>query len=117
METFSRSYLQSMAQEEKMKEVNSMVSVILPDLYTAARNGKTCYFYDMTHMHYVLSPSHTSGRKIVNPRLSTYTIPMDELVVLFHKKFTDCDISYHEDWNQIDTTTRSLRKGILIDWS
>lgn len=123
MDTFSRSYLQSIPNENKIKEMNRLVNSFMPELRKSAANGSKIYFYDMTYMRYV-SPTPAGHSKSNPPQPPPYNsadmeynIPVEELVPLLNQKFPGCQVSYQETWVQSEPGIRILKKGIIIDWS
>ncbi len=116
--TISRMFLQAQAMPETHKQnyiENYIIGKFISELIGAANAGKTRYIY--TH-NYNPSPTFITCQKYGTP--SPPPPPKftnEELIVAFQRKFPDCDISYQEIWDDINATTRVLKKGIVIDWS
>jgi hypothetical protein len=49
--------------------------------------------------------------------MTTYSIPKEELLPLFQEKFPDCVVTLQEIWIETYSNTKTLKSGILIDWS
>ena len=114
---FSRAYLQSLPLERKREEVDTLIRQFAPSIRNTAREGYTYYLFDMTNMRLVKPiPEHKRVCVLQSPQ-NTYTIPNEELVTLFQEKFPDCTVTYQEIWTETETNERTVKKGILIDWS
>uniref|UniRef100_A0A6C0L7D4 Uncharacterized protein n=1 Tax=viral metagenome TaxID=1070528 RepID=A0A6C0L7D4_9ZZZZ len=136
-QTFSRSVLQGIPEQRKQQDIDGLIERFIHELLHAAAMGKTSYMYQPPHdliqtghairinvssnppalgKTFLSSPSSATGmNSLSNTPLPVITI--DDLVSAFQKKFPDCDVSYQETWVDIDSNNRSLKKGILIDWS
>lgn len=44
-------------------------------------------------------------------------LSVDDLISEFKVKFPSCRISFKETWVDVNKTTRTLKSGILIDWT
>lgn len=44
-------------------------------------------------------------------------LSVDDLISEFKLKFPSCQISFKETWVDVNKTTRTLKSGILIDWT
>jgi hypothetical protein len=105
---FSRSFLQNLREERKEEQINDTIRGFIDALKNAAAEGKTSYMYDHDNCRVM--------KRVVND----YHIPVitnDEIISGFQKKFPGCKVSYQETWVDIDSNTRVLKKGIIIDWS
>ena len=100
---YSREYLQSIPQERKQQQINGIVQTFIQELVNAAALGKTSYTYVRPAFMKMHSPF---------PELTDA-----ELIAGFHARFPGCNIYYDESWVETNTTTRVLKKGIVIDWS
>ena len=103
-QTFSRTYLQVLAVQgleslHKQQYIDALVQRFIAILQNDAAAGKTSYTYEPPH------------------HLQLRNITIDDLISAFQRKFPDCDISYKEVWIDVNSTTKSLRKGVVIDWS
>lgn len=83
-----------------------MIRGFIGDLRNAAAIGKTTYMYNTEDQSY-------RGQRGVTP----HVITNKDLISAFEKKFPGCDISYQENWIDIDSNKKVLKKGIVIDWS
>ena len=111
---FSRNYLQNIPNENKINEVNNMINQFIGDLTRVAGQGQKSYFYNMTNMQFVRN--NQGAENIINNN-QTYSVPMDELLVMFRNKFDGCIVSYQEIWTECIGGARTVKRGILIDWS
>ena len=104
--TFSRSYLQGLPEIEKQHALR----VYIQRNYTgmakkAAVEGKSyIVFSDTTKMMMDLGTPHR-------------TYSLNDLISGFQACFPDCTVSYEEEWVQTNANTRTLQKGIRVDWS
>ena len=48
---------------------------------------------------------------------NVYSVPIDEILVMFRERFPDCIVSYQEILTEGAGGIRSVKKGILIDWA
>ena len=103
MQTYSRSFLQGLPEEEKQRRIDMIVDGFFQKLRNAAIAGETQYIYTYTH----------DFRNMSVP----ITLTNEDLIVGFQRKFPGCDVSYQETWDDINANTRILKKGIVIDWS
>lgn len=55
-------------------------------------------------------PNHPS-----NPPISKFTL--DEFIATIEARYPDCKVSYQETWVDVGISNRTLKKGIVIDWS
>jgi len=113
MQTYSRSFLQGLPEEEKQRRIDMIVNGFFQNLRNAAIAGKTQYIYtpDCRNM---------SGPIVLAKRTQTPPEPIitnEDLIAAFQRKFPDCDVSYQETWVEVDATNKVLKKGIVIDWS
>ena len=105
---FSREYLQSAPQLQKQAQIDTIVQTFKGQLYAAAASGKTSYMYTR--------PTNT------NSCLSSWPPPPPEvtdaeLIAGLFTRFPGCNIYYEESWTDVNPTNRTLKKGIVIDWS
>jgi hypothetical protein len=117
---YSRAYLQYLPEKKKQETLQSIIHHILPSVLREASASKTTYFYNMTF------PAHPTEP----------VISIVEYIAAFKGVFTDCDVSYTEEWvdraeyfsvgesmklpngaNSHPDAARILQKGITIDWS
>ena len=120
-QTYSRSFLQGLPEEEKQRRIDSIVNGFILNLRNSAVAGKTQYIYT-PDLHNMSTPDlHNMSGPIVLTR-KTYTPPTptitnEDLIAAFQRKFPDCDVSYKETWVEVDAVNKVLKKGIVIDWS
>jgi hypothetical protein len=107
-QVFSRSYLQNKPEEEKKFRISSVIQSFIHQLVRDAEAGKTLYFYNIEQRIRACATSYP-------PPPPPLTI--DDLLSGFREKFPDCLVSYQENWVDVGTNMRHLKKGILIDWS
>jgi hypothetical protein len=86
---------------------NYIIGKFISELIGAANAGKTRYIYTPPPPAPLCGPRTPPPPKFTN----------EDLIAAFQRKFPDCDISYQEIWDDINATTRVLKKGIVIDWS
>ena len=86
--------------------MDSIVRTILNDIHTAAAVGGTSYRY--------VRPSGP-GSGMIHPPDPVLTDA--EIVAGFFTRFPGCKIYYEEAWVDSGRDTRTLKKGIVIDWS
>jgi hypothetical protein len=117
---YSRAYLQYLPEKKKQETLQNIIQHILPSLLREASAGKTSYFYNMTFSAHPTDP----------------VISIIEYIAAFKGIFTECDVSYTEEWvdrgdyfsdgermklkkgtNSHPDAMRILQKGITIDWS
>ena len=117
-QVLSREYLQSLPDKRKQQEVEAIIQTFWQSLYQAAENGHTSYFFDMTNMRKV-TPDLTYKQvlgKAGNQATQT-TLTNDEIVKRFQQKFTGCSVKYAEEWIDSNSSRKTLKRGITIDWS
>ena len=106
-QTFSREYLQNIPEQRKQQLVDSIVQGFIHQLQNSAAEGKTSYLYEMSMGKGSFAYSNPTRPVITD----------DELVQRFQKKFPDCKVTYEEVWVDSGRDTKTLKKGIQIDWS
>jgi hypothetical protein len=102
---FSREYLQSAPELQKQLQINTIVESFRGQLYTTAASGKKSYMYTRP----------TKSGICVSP--ITPEITDAELIAGLYTRFPGCNIYYEEVWTDVSPTNRTLKKGIVIDWS
>jgi len=107
---YTRQALQNIPNENKRNEVNNMINQFIDELLRHAGQGRKSYFYNMTNMEFSRNPLVP----IVN---NVYSVPIDEILVMFRERFPDCIVSYQEILTEGAGGIRSVKKGILIDWA
>jgi hypothetical protein len=117
---FSRSFLQSLPEVHKQQQADQIVEIAIHSILPIARSGKTSYLYTT----YVEPPQHIKGdvyamkqHLLQQQQQPQPPVSYDYILQSFKNKFPECDVTYQESWIDIDSTTRVLKKGILIDWS
>lgn len=111
-EQFSREKLQGLAEEWKIKQLYGFIDqYITPVVVNHARQGLTSYLYEQKDQF-----GHVK-------QCNMYTPTDDELLIGLNEKFPGCSIGVVEEWVDVPTKrlsmppTRTLKKGIKIDWS
>lgn len=104
-QTYSREYLQAVPQEVKQKHIDTIVNSFIQRLLNLAASGEKSYTWWRTYV-----PS--SGLIIDTSMLSDA-----EIVAGFFERFPGCKIYYEEAWVEAGRDTKTLKKGIVIDWS
>ena len=74
-----------------------------------AKHGNTSCFID------IYSSTYSHYGQLMDPYMKFPSI--DEFIAGFKRKFPDCSVSYKEEWHTTNTTVRTLKTGILVDWS
>ena len=107
-QSFSREYLQGLPEKVRKEAIEQAIGQITDraanEVQQSAIQGKKTYMYDPAYQYNSLGQNQE-------------TIPNDDLIAAFQKKFPGCAIAYKEDWVDSGYNTRQLKKGILIDWS
>ena len=106
-QTFDRAYLQNLAGLLRRQQIEQWINNQLHhSIAAAAADGKTSYLVNG------MPQIHTA--KGGNPPLP---FTSEEIVEVLQKKYPGCDVSYKEGWVDTNPSTRTLQKGIVIDWS
>jgi hypothetical protein len=107
---FTRDYLQSAPEREKQTRIDEIVNSFRNELYNAAKMGKQSYMY--------VRPQKRNGPHIsFPPPPQASEVTDDELIAGLFARFPGCKIYYEEQWVNVSSDTRTLKKGIVIDWS
>ncbi len=107
VQVFSREYLQNVPEQRKQQHIDNIVQSFCNDLLNNAAQGKTCYIY---------TKLDNSMRGVqCFPPLPVLT--NEDLILGFEARFPGCKVSYEESWVESGRDTRTLKKGIVIDWS
>jgi hypothetical protein len=101
---FSKAYLRGIPEQRKQEYIDILINQHLHDIKEAAAQGKTSYMY-----------KPITGGPV--KRVSLPVITNDDLISAFKRKFPDCIVTYEENWVDVDSQNKVLKKGILIDWS
>ena len=104
---FSKAYLRGMPEQYKQNRIDYIISTFIKELKHAASQGKTSYMYNPNNPY-----RHAMNSNTVEPKITNH-----DLVSAFQKKFPECKVSYEENWIDVDSHNKVLKKGILIDWS
>ena len=104
---FSREYLQSAPELQKQARIENIVQSFKSQLYAAAASGKKSYMYTR--------PTNSGISVGTYPPLPEITDA--ELIAGLFTHFPGCNIYYEEAWTEVSPTNRTLKKGIVIDWS
>jgi hypothetical protein len=105
--TYSRDYLQAIPQQRKEQAVDSIVQTILSEIHAAAAVGGTSY-------RYVRPPKDGRVPAHRHPEL---VLTDADIIAGFFARFPGCKIYYEEAWVDSGRDTKTLKKGIVIDWS
>ncbi len=104
--TYTREYLQGLPEQRKQQHIDSIVGQFQGELVATAASGKTSYMYCRPDMH-----------KGVHCHPPPPMLSDEELILGFQTRFPGCKVSYEESWVDTGRDTRTLKKGIVIDWS
>lgn len=111
-QTFSRSYLKSLPEERKKKEIDMIIDAGIISIKNAASIGETTYWISLDYM------IESGGNiRVRNHGSSPIDISISDLMVGYKERFPDCKISYHEDLEGGIISGGSLRRRILLDWT
>lgn len=115
---YDPTYLQSLPELAKQSQANSIVENNIQAILSTATSGKTSYLYTtFVEPQENLSESSRNLMNLLNLEANVPPVPYEYIVLAFKKKFLGCEVTYKEEWIDIDAKTRVLKKGILIDWS
>ena len=106
--TFSRSYLQGLHEEKKQNLIDQIITQFHGSLIQTAQTGNTSYMVDEKFRN-----MFTNQRCF--PPLPVFTD--EEFIRAIEKKYPDCKVTYEEIWVDTEINNRTLKKGIVIDWS
>jgi hypothetical protein len=111
---YSRDYLrgipEKLRQERKKQMIQTLLNNIVGGVTAAATNEKTSYMVeDRLYLSYY--------SQIHQAPIGRITLTNEEIIGALQEKFPDCIISFQETWADTAHNTRTLQKGILIDWS
>jgi hypothetical protein len=109
--TFSRAYLQSLPSEHKKILIDNYLKPFVQEIQEVAKKGKISYMipiYEASN-----NPHIIRNYKMFCPDIATN----DDLMDALKKIFPQCDVFYYQGWSETSATTKSLKKGIIIDWS
>lgn len=104
---FSRDYLRGIPEQRKQAIIDQITASFRGELFNAAASGKTSYMYSRSTKH--------NGGMITCPPAPEVTDA--ELIAGLFTRFPGCNIYYEETWTDVNPTNRTLKKGIVIDWS
>jgi hypothetical protein len=114
MTSYSREYLQGLALENKKNEVSLMISLFIDELKKVAGYGATQYLVDFSNVRF--DPYGTQGA-VQKVQTIVYFKTLEEMIPFFQEKFPCCFVRAHEEWIDVTPSNRTLKRGILIDWS
>jgi hypothetical protein len=98
LQTYSREYLQSIPQQRKQDEIDRIVNKFKTQIFTAAAAGFTSYRY-------------------VRDARPVVVLTDAEIIAGFFERFPGCKVYYEDVWVESGKDTKTLKKGIVIDWS
>lgn len=104
--TYSRDYLQAIPQQRKQEAVDRIIQTIIADIHTAAAVGGTSYRY--------VRPKEDTMIKSYPP---APVLTDADIVAGFFTRFPGCKVYYEEAWVDYAKDMKTLKKGIVIDWS
>ena len=104
---YSREYLQSIPQQRKQEEIDRIVNNFKIQIFTAAAAGFTSY-------RYLRDDRATQQVGVGHP---VVVLTDAEIVAGFFERFPGCKVYYEEAWVESGKDTKTLKKGIVIDWS
>lgn len=110
-QVFDRDYLQNLAGLRKREQLNEIMKYYEEFVRKAAIDGNTSYLASIQHVPRMNSIGRYPGEQPLPPPTT------EEIVEAFKKKYRGCDVSYKEEWVDSDSSTRVLKKGVVIDWS
>ena len=115
---YSRAYLrgipEELRQQRKEELKRSFVNNLVGNVTDAASREKTSYMVEeAVYAH--LQPSMQRGGALYP--CQNVSLTDEEIIAALKEKFPDCGISFQETWADTARNTRTLKKGILIDWS
>jgi hypothetical protein len=119
MQVYSREYLNSLSDKKFQAEIERLINIFKANLEEAATIGYTSYFFDMTSMRYV-PPVDPIQKTAMQTKLSLNyqtRLTNEDIVKGFQTRFTGCSVKYGEEWVDTNANTKTLKKGITIDWS
>ena len=108
-EIFSRDYLQSIPEKRKQEHIKSIVDSFKIQLFNAAAEGKTSYLY--------VRPTDATRGPVARSWPPPLVLTDAEIIAGFFLIFPGCNIYYEETWVEATKDTKTLKKGIVIDWS
>jgi hypothetical protein len=105
LQVYSRDYLQSIPEKKKQEHIDAIVASFIYSLLNIAERGGKSFAWKRSYV-----PS--SGILI-----DSSTLTDAELVAGFFTRFPGCNVYYEEAWVDSGNDTKTLNKGIVIDWS
>jgi hypothetical protein len=105
---FSRAYLQSIPEQRKQQAFSQIINQFHSSLVNIASTGKTSYMVDESIWNILL-------RQHINQPIPAFT--NEEIIAAIEKNYPDCKVTYEENWVDTRINNRTLKKGIMIDWS
>lgn len=107
--TFSRAYLQGVPEEKKQELLGHIMNQFHCDLIRNAQAGKTSY---MVEEHVWRNKCRMVVRHPPPPEFKDW-----EFIAAIEKRYPDCKVTYEETWVDTGINNRTLKKGVVIDWS
>lgn len=143
--SYSREFLQNIPKQRRNETINQIVHSFINELQNAASSEKSSYLYEIPLSCYITRIPYIPGHSVpaqINPLIGrhnknvdtstpptwqyqpTYPIlTLDDVVEGIKNKFPDCKVTYEETWvedisrQNTGQITKTLKKGIIIDWS
>jgi hypothetical protein len=135
---YSREFLQNIPDQRKQATIDQIVQSFIQSLQDIASSGKTSYFYEFPISCYQIRTHYITGQAVSpykRPNVAATIIPtwqyqhnypvlsLEDVIEGLKKKFPDCKVSYEETWIEdisqqtVGKITKTMKKGITIDWS
>ena len=111
MNTVSRSYLLSIPEKRNQQLIDQVINTYLGQIEATAAVGETSFIMPLLSGIGGSVVMRSNGPLSFPPGIS-----IGYLVAQFKNRFTDCQVTYVEEWVEGDPTSY-LKKGILVDWS
>ena len=115
---YSRFYLRAIPEQlrnqrkEEMKR--NFLNKLVSNVTNAASHEKTSYMVEEA-IYAEYQPSMQRGGAYYP--CQNVSLTDQEIIATLKEKFPDCGVSFQETWVDTARNTRTLKKGILIDWS
>jgi len=103
--SFSREYLQNVPRKRRQQMMEIITKNLLATIEDQAFMGKTSYLIESRAIQ---AAKHNAQLTYVKD---------EDVMEAIKLKCPDCKVSLEETWVDTAMNTRTLKKGILIDWS
>lgn len=105
---FSREFLQGLPEQRKQQAIHNGIQSFIQSVQESAAIGRTSCIFEPPSCHTQLQTC---------PPQPALTITIDDYIQAFKQIFPECMIEYREVWVELSSTSRTLKKGIVVDWS